>query len=34
MKPVKTRYLYVNVHFSVKSKNNCPTIIPSNDNTP
>lgn len=27
MKPVKTRYLYNDVHFSVKNKNNRPTII-------
>lgn len=33
MKPVKIRYLYADVHFSVKIKNNCPTIIPFNDNT-
>lgn len=31
MKPVKTRYLYVDVHFSVKIKNNCPTITPLDD---
>lgn len=31
MKPVKIIYLYFDVHFSVKNKSYCPTIIPLNN---